>query len=75
MPSVSLSKVHKHISKKRSSMDAMHENSRDAKRLRRAGSREERLSHHASMTLKARQPYRQYNAQNYESHCDNLTLD
>ncbi|GLI75533.1 translation machinery-associated protein 16 [Penicillium ochrochloron] len=57
MPSVSLSKVHKNISKKRGSMDSMHENSRDAKRLRRAGSREERLSHHASMTLKARQPY------------------
>ncbi|CEJ57063.1 hypothetical protein PMG11_05771 [Penicillium brasilianum] len=57
MPSVSLSKVHKHISKKRSAMDSMHENSRDAKRLRRAGSREERLSHHAGMTLKARQPY------------------
>lgn len=42
-------------------MDSMHENSRDAKRLRRAGSREERLSHHASMTLKARQPYGSYN--------------
>lgn len=57
MPSVSLSKVHKHISKKRGAMDSMHENSRDARRLRRAGSREERLSHHAGMTLKARQPY------------------
>ncbi|KAJ5469670.1 hypothetical protein N7539_009288 [Penicillium diatomitis] len=57
MPSVSLSKVHKHISKKRGAMDSMHENSRDARRLRRAGSREERLSHHAGMVQKARQPY------------------
>lgn len=75
MPSVSLSKVHKHISKKRGSMDSMHENSRDAKRLRRAGSREERLSHHASMTLKARQPYCQYNSWKCDSHCSLLTFD
>ncbi|KAJ5220356.1 hypothetical protein N7468_009560 [Penicillium chermesinum] len=54
---VALHKVQKHISKKRGAADALHENSRDARRLRRAGHRDDRLSRHASMTLKARQPY------------------
>ncbi|KAJ5115044.1 translation machinery-associated protein 16 [Penicillium alfredii] len=52
-----LQKVHKHISKKRGVVEALHENSRDAQRLRRAGARDERLSRHAATTLKARQPY------------------
>lgn len=54
---VALHKVQKHISKKRGGADALHEFSRDARRLRRAGHRVERLSRHASMTMKARQPY------------------
>lgn len=54
---VALHKVQKHITKKRGAAEALHENSRDARRLRRAGHRDDRLSRHASMTLKARQPY------------------
>ena len=52
-----LQKVHKHISKKRGVVDSLHENSRDAQRLRRAGARDDRLTRHAAITLKARQPY------------------
>ncbi|KAJ5594194.1 uncharacterized protein N7459_000402 [Penicillium hispanicum] len=54
---VTLQKVQKHISKKRGVADSLHENSRDAQRLRRAGARDDRLSRHASITLRARQPY------------------
>ncbi|KAJ5153119.1 uncharacterized protein N7482_009597 [Penicillium canariense] len=57
MPSRSLQKVHKQISKKRGVVDSLHENSRDAQRLRRAGARDDRLSRHGAMSLKARQPY------------------
>ncbi|KAJ5111247.1 hypothetical protein N7532_001782 [Penicillium argentinense] len=57
MPSRTLQKVHKHISKKRGVVNSLHENSRDARRLRRAGHRDERLSKHASITMRARQPY------------------
>ena len=59
MPSRTLSKVHKHISKKRGVVDSLHENSRDARRLRRAGHRDDRLSRHTSITMRARQPYGQ----------------
>ncbi|KAJ5692479.1 hypothetical protein N7462_001902 [Penicillium macrosclerotiorum] len=53
-----LQKVHKHIAKKRHGVvDSLHENSRDARRLRRAGARDDRLSRHTAMVLKARQPY------------------
>ena len=52
-----LQKVHKHISKKRGVVDSLHENSRDAQRLRRAGARDERLTRHAAISLRARQPY------------------
>ncbi|KAJ5918089.1 hypothetical protein N7454_010464 [Penicillium verhagenii] len=52
-----LSKVHKQISKKRGVIDSLHENSRDAIRLRRAGSRDDRLNRHTGAVMKARQPY------------------
>ncbi|KAJ5161096.1 hypothetical protein N7492_006488 [Penicillium capsulatum] len=52
-----LQKVHKHISKKRGVVNSLHENSRDAQRLRRAGARDDRLTRHAAISLKARQPY------------------
>ncbi|KAJ5711724.1 hypothetical protein N7488_005880 [Penicillium malachiteum] len=52
-----LQKVHKQIAKKRGAVDALHEFSRDARRLRRAGARDDRLVHHTSAVLKARQPY------------------
>ncbi|KAJ6087431.1 hypothetical protein N7467_006345 [Penicillium canescens] len=54
---VTLSKVHKQISKKRGVVDALHENSRDAQRLRKAGARDDRLSRHSATVLRARQPY------------------
>ncbi|KAJ5233598.1 uncharacterized protein N7469_005364 [Penicillium citrinum] len=57
MPSRTLQKVHKHISKKRGVVDSLHENSRDARRLRRAGHRDDRLSRHNTITMRARQPY------------------
>lgn len=52
-----LQKVHKRITKKRGVVDALHENSRDARLLRRAGARDDRLSRHAATTLKTRKPY------------------
>ena len=57
---VSLNKVHKHISKKRGTIGALHENSRDAKRLRRANARDDRVSRvHATMA-RGRQSYSTY---------------
>lgn len=52
-----LQKVQKHISKKRGAANSLHENSRDAQRLRRAGARDDRLIRHTAISLKARQPY------------------
>jgi translation machinery-associated protein 16 len=50
-------KVQKQITKKRGQLDSLHENSRDAKRLRRAGAREEKLGRVAARTMKRRQYY------------------
>ena len=53
-----LSKVQKQISKKRGGKPtALHENSRDAKRLRRAGAREEKLARLMDAAVKANQVY------------------
>jgi translation machinery-associated protein 16 len=58
MSAKALSKVHKQISKKRGSkLDSLHENSRDAKRLRRASARDDKLSRAASTMMKGRQSY------------------
>ncbi|KAJ5124306.1 uncharacterized protein N7515_008131 [Penicillium bovifimosum] len=54
---VTLEKVHKQISKKRDTLNALHENSRDAHRLRKAGARDDRLSRHNATVNRARQPY------------------
>ncbi|KAJ5455134.1 hypothetical protein N7475_010255 [Penicillium sp. IBT 31633x] len=54
---VTLEKVHKQISKKRNTLNALHENSRDAHRLRKAGARDDRLSRHNATVSRARQPY------------------
>ncbi|OAL39680.1 hypothetical protein AYO20_01077 [Fonsecaea nubica] len=54
----SLNKVQKQISKKRGGKpNALHENSRDAKRLRRAGAREEKLARLMDAAVKANQIY------------------
>ncbi|KAL2835042.1 translation machinery-associated protein 16 [Aspergillus cavernicola] len=55
----SLSKVHKHITKKRGVgvLEAMHENSRDAKLLRRAGIRDDRVARISATMARGRQSY------------------
>ena len=54
----SLSKVQKKISKKRGGKPtALHENSRDAQRLRRAGAREDKVTRLMDTAMKANQIY------------------
>lgn len=49
-----LSKVHKHIAKKKGDkIKSLHENSRDAKRLRRAGARDDRVARVSAVREKA----------------------
>lgn len=50
-------KVHKHISKKRGAVDALHEFSRDARRLRRANHRDDRVAKASVTTSRGRQSY------------------
>ncbi|QVM05415.1 hypothetical protein D8B26_000126 [Coccidioides posadasii str. Silveira] len=52
-----LQKVQKQISKKRGALDALHANSRDSKRLRRASAREGKLARAAAEHVKGRQIY------------------
>jgi translation machinery-associated protein 16 len=55
-----LSKVQKHISKKRSSKstgNSLHQNSRDAQRLRRAGAREDKVARLVDAAARANQVY------------------
>ena len=54
----SFTKVQKHINKKRGhAVDAMHENSRDAKLLRRAGTRDDRVARISATMARNRQSY------------------
>ena len=54
----SLNKVQKQISKKRGGKpNALHENSRDARRLRQAGAREEKLARLLNAATRANQLY------------------
>ncbi|KAL8780562.1 MAG: hypothetical protein Q9194_000833 [Teloschistes cf. exilis] len=54
-----LAKVQKQIARKKgAATSSLHENSRDAKRLRRAGARSEKLEKLAAARAKAYQPYR-----------------
>ncbi|KAL4810110.1 translation machinery-associated protein 16 [Aspergillus unguis] len=54
----SFSKVQKHISKKRGhAVEALHENSRDAKLLRRAGTRDDRVARVSATMARGRQSY------------------
>lgn len=53
-----LNKVHKKISKKRGGkLNSLHENSRDAGRLRAAGAREDKLSRMMDAAVRANQVY------------------
>ncbi|KAK5684604.1 translation machinery-associated protein 16, partial [Elasticomyces elasticus] len=53
----SFSKVHKKISKKRGAVEALHENSRDVKRLNRANTRDTRVARVQATTSRGRQSY------------------
>ncbi|CAG7929189.1 unnamed protein product [Penicillium olsonii] len=78
MPKVSLEKVHKQISKKRGVLNIMHENSRDAHRLRKAGARVDRLSRHNHTVNRARQPYMdriEYIHEAVQEHTEALTTE
>lgn len=55
-----LAKVQKKIAKKKGNVSSLHENSRDAKRLRRAGARSEKLEKLAAARGRATQPLRTY---------------
>ncbi len=61
-----LNKVHKQISKKRGGKtNTLHENSRDAKRLRSAGAREEKLQRVMDAAVKSNQVYGMPTPENY----------
>ncbi|KAL2045649.1 hypothetical protein N7G274_002077 [Stereocaulon virgatum] len=55
----SLAKVQKKLSKKKGKISSLHENSRDAQKLRRAGARGEKLERLAAARAKANQPHMQ----------------
>lgn len=54
----SFNKVHKQISKKRGVLEGLHENSRDAKRLHRANSRDDRVARMHTKMARGRNSYR-----------------
>lgn len=56
----SVDKVRKKISKKKGNVTALHENSRDSQRLRRAAMRDEKLAKVASARRKTDQPLSNY---------------
>ncbi|ORX94457.1 translation machinery-associated protein 16 [Clohesyomyces aquaticus] len=57
MPSNRLGKVQKHIQKKKGRNVALHENSRDTKRLQSAAGRDDKLNRLASVREKQNRPY------------------
>ncbi|KAK5155349.1 translation machinery-associated protein 16 [Cryomyces antarcticus] len=58
MPSKSLSKVSKHISKKKGAkINSLHENSRDSQRLRRASARDDKINRLSSARAKMNRPF------------------
>lgn len=57
MTSNRLSKVAKHIAKKKGGKKALHENSRDTQRLQRAGALDEKLNKLAGVRKRQNQPY------------------
>ena len=57
MPSKSLSKVQKHIAKKKGRNTVLHENSRDTHRLQRASARDDKLNRLAAVREKQNRPY------------------
>ncbi|KAJ4291092.1 translation machinery-associated protein 16 [Kalmusia sp. IMI 367209] len=57
MPSNRLSKVQKHINKKKGKNVALHENSRDTRRLQSAAQRDDKLNRLAAVREKQNRPY------------------
>lgn len=57
MPIKNLNKITKKLSKKRGKLDALHEDSRNAKILRRAGAREDRIARVTTSAMIARQSF------------------
>lgn len=57
MPSNKLSKVQKHITKKKGKNPNLHENSRDTKRLQSASARDDKLNRLAAIREKQNRPY------------------
>ena len=53
----SFQKIHKHVSKKKGAVEALHENSRDARRLRRAGARDDRVARVQAVMSRGRDLY------------------
>ena len=53
----SLAKVQKKLSKKKGKLNSLHENSRDAQKLRRASGREDKLAREATARGKQNQYY------------------
>lgn len=51
-------KIQKRIAKKKGSINSLHENSRDSKRLRRACARADKLEKLSASRAKAREPFR-----------------
>lgn len=58
MPIKNLNKIQKKLSKKRGKLNALHEDSRNAKVLRRAEAREDRIARVATSAVIARQGLR-----------------
>lgn len=61
MVSKNVNKVQKHIAKKKGKNAPLHENSRDSRRLARAGAREDKLHRLSSGRAKLNTPYRASN--------------
>jgi len=64
MPIKNLNKITKKLSKKRGKLNALHEDSRNAKLLRRAGIREDRIGRVITSAGIARQSFCEYQAIN-----------
>ena len=60
MPLKNLSKIQKKLSKKKGKLNALHEESRNAKILRRASAREDRIAKVATSAMIARQSFCTY---------------
>ncbi|KAL9095480.1 MAG: hypothetical protein Q9165_002351 [Trypethelium subeluteriae] len=75
MPS-SISKVTKQIKKKKpGKLGALHENSRDAKRLRRANARDDKLNRVAAIRAKKTEPFRAYRSMRSPAKMQSLVED